>query len=154
MIRIIYTFFVALFLAIFIGMGVSVFYPAPEQPTCMVTPAKEPPSEQETQACEASQRDFSDQSHQYSQNVSIIVLACAVVILVISLVFAGKLGIIADGLLLGGIFTLLYGVGRGLTTDNNSFRFLVATIGLGVTLVLGYVKFTRQLQPAPTTKKH
>ena len=73
------------------------------------------------------------------------------VVLAISLLLAEHLGVIADGLLLGGIFTLLYGVGRGMDTDSNKYRFLVATIGLAVTLVLGYVKFSRH--PLVESKK-
>jgi hypothetical protein len=76
-------------------------------------------------------------------------LSCAVIVLAVALLLAEKLGVIADGLLLGGIFTLLYGIGRGMDTDSNKYRFMVATVGLVVTLVLGYIKFTRhQLKEA------
>jgi hypothetical protein len=145
MIRYIYTFFVGLFLAIFIGMGIAVFYPAPLSP--------EPPpyygqtmtdSEKKAQSdFEVKQKAYDKELWRYNRNASVIILSCAVIVLAISLSFADKIGIIADGLLLGGIFTLLYGVGRGMATDSNKYRFLIATIGLTVTLVLGYLKFTR-----------
>jgi hypothetical protein len=56
--------------------------------------------------------------------------------------------------LLGGIFTLLYGIGRGMVTDNNRYRFLVAAVGLAITLGLGYIKFTRrELKAHASTKE-
>ena len=50
---------------------------------------------------------------------------------------------IADGILLGGVFVTAYGIIRGLMSDSSEFRFLIITIGLIVALVLGYIKFIR-----------
>lgn len=149
MIRYIYTFFLGLFLAIFVGMGIAVFYEAPkapEEPTVFQSVGKEGPTaaqQQEINAFEAKQKEYNKEMWRYNRNVSIIVLVCAVLILAISLLFSEKLGVLADGLLLGGIFTLLYGIGRGMASESNKYRFLVASVGLIVTLVLGYTKFTR-----------
>lgn len=149
MIRYIYTFFVSLFLAVFIGTGIAVFYQAPKAP--------EPPSFYDSgmqkeltdvekkieEEFSVNQRAWEAEMKEYNRNVSMIVLACAVVILTITLSLSDKLGVVADGLLLGGIFTLLYGIIRGMDTDNPKYRFLVSTIGLIVAIVLGYIKFTR-----------
>ncbi len=150
MIRYIYTFFVGLFLAIFVGMGIAVFYEAPKSPEpptwYQSNLGKEGPNDiekQQEQAYLAEQKVYDKQLWHYNKNVSIIVLACAVAILAISLLLTDKLGIIADGILLGGIFTLLYGIGRGMATDSNKYRFVIASVGLVTTLLLGYVKFTR-----------
>lgn len=145
MIRYIYTFFVGLFLAIFVGMGIAVFYAAPKSPESPNFYGKELTlQEQEQQkAFDVKQKAWDKEMQHYNRNASVIILSCAVVVLATSLLLAEKLGVIADGLLLGGIFTLLYGVGRGMAADSNKYRFLVATVGLVVTLVLGYVKFTR-----------
>lgn len=150
MIRYIYTFFVGLFLAIFVGMGIAVFYEAPKPPDqpswYSQNLGKEGPNE--TQQAEekvymAKQKDYDKQMWHYNKNVSIIVLSAAVIILAVALLLAERLGLVADGLLLGGIFTLLYGIGRGMATDSNKFRFAIATVGLAVTILLGYVKFLR-----------
>lgn len=150
MIRYIYTFFVALFLAIFVGMGIAVFYESPkppEQPSWYSSPTigkNEPTDAQraEEQAYNIKVEEFNTKEmSNYNRNVSIVVLSCAVVILAISLIFESKLGIIADGFLLGGIFTLLYGIGRGISVDSNKYRFLVSAIGLAITIILGYIKF-------------
>ena len=143
MIRYIYTFFVGLLLAIFVGTGIAVFYAAPKAPESPMFYDKEPTTseQQQQKAFDIKQKAYEKDMQHYNRNASVIILACAVVVLAISLLFVEKLGVIADGLLLGGIFTLLYGIGRGMATDSNKYRFLVATIGLAFTLVLGYIKF-------------
>lgn len=158
MIKYIYTFFVGLFLAIFVGLGIAVFYEAPaapEEPSWYrnaVEVDKQTDADRlEEQQYREAYEDYQDQMLNYNRNVSVIVLVCAVVILAISLIFKDRLGVVADGLLLGGIFTLLYGIFRGMDTGSNTYRFLIATAGLAVTLVLGYIKFTRH--QLPDTKK-
>lgn len=145
MIRYIYTFFVGLFLAIFIGMGIAVFYAAPTPPESPMFYGKEltPQEQQQQKAFDVKQKTYEKKLQHYNRNASVIILSSAVLALALSLLIVGKLGVIADGLLLGGIFTLLYGVGRGMATDSNKFRFVVAAIGLGATIVLGYIKFSR-----------
>jgi hypothetical protein len=61
----------------------------------------------------------------------------------VALTAATKLSVIADGLLLGGLFTLLYSLGLGLSTDDTSYRFIIITIGLAAALFIGYWKFLR-----------
>lgn len=149
MIRFIYTFFVGLFLAVFIGTGIAVFHESPkgpEPPAWYSSPKATEPTEEERRqeiAFQEQEKAFQQSQRTYNREVSIIVLVCATVILAISLVFAERLGVVADGLLLGGIFTLLYGIIRGMDTDNPKYRFVVASIGLVVVMVLGYIKFTR-----------
>lgn len=150
MIRFIYTLFVGLFLAIFIGLGIAVFYEqptAPEEPVAMQSIGKEGPTEaqqKEINTFHEKQKTYNHDMAIYNRNVSIIVLICAVVILAIALLFSDRLGIVADGILLGGIFSLLYGIGRGMATDNNKYRFAVAAVGLAITIILGYFKFTHR----------
>lgn len=161
MIRYIYTFFVGLFLVIFIGMGIEVFYESPKppaEPSWYGTSSmsnKEPSEEQkkEEQVYSESMRVFNETTmSDYNRNVSLIVLCCAVIVLAIALIFDKKLGTVADGLLLGGIFTLLYGIGRGIAVDSNKFRFLVAAIGLAVTMILGFIKFAPRIKASTATK--
>jgi hypothetical protein len=151
MIRYIYTFFVALFLAIFVGLGIAVFYQAPTPPQAPVSlsdPAKDGSAQQsDMDAYNKKQQAYDKAVQRYDRNVSLVVLVFAIVLLVVALVLPKSVSTIADGILLGGIFTLLYGVGRGMTVDNNKYRFLVSAIGLAVTLILGYIKFGKQ-QPA------
>lgn len=89
------------------------------------------------------QKAFQTTFSVYNRNVSLIALVFSLVTLVIALGFAQKLTVIADGLLLGGVFTLLYSIGRGLASEDPQFRFIVTTVGLIIALVLGYLKFIR-----------
>lgn len=149
MIRLIYTFFVGLFLAIFIGMGISVFYPgpvAPREPAVMQSIGKEGPTasqQQEINAFNAQVAQYDRQQKRHNQYVSMMVLIAAVIILAIALSLGSRLGAIADGVLLGGVFTLLYGIGVGMATEGSKYRFLVAAVGLAATITLGYLKFAR-----------
>ena len=61
----------------------------------------------------------------------------------ISLVRAKSLPAISNGLLLGGVFTMLYGVGWIISTDTSVTGFTVMTVALAITLALGYVRFVR-----------
>ena len=75
----------------------------------------------------------------------------ATLTMAVSLVRAGQLPVIGNGLLLGGVFTMLYGVGWIVATDTSVTRFLVMTVALAITLGLGYVRFVRRGRPSPVT---
>lgn len=147
MIKYIYMFFVGLFVAIFLGTGIAVFYPSPKAPSEPVwlnrldkgqlTEAQQ----QELSTFDAQMKDYERQMVVYNRNASMIALGFALLILIGTLTLAERLGVVANGLLLGGIFTLLYGIGRGMATDSNKYRFVVAAVGLVVTIALGYIKF-------------
>jgi membrane protein implicated in regulation of membrane protease activity len=64
--------------------------------------------------------------------------------MVISLTLSEQLRVISNGLLLGGLFTMVYGVGWVIFSGNSTARFVVILFALVVALALGYVKFVRQ----------
>ena len=163
MIKIIYAFFVGLLLAIFVGAGVSAFYPAPkapEYPAVLNSPEKSLPPEQSDAQIDA-QREYERESEAYQEkataynrNVSIIALVAAVLFVVVSLLFENKIRIIADGILLGGIFTLIYSIGRSFESDDSKYTFLVVTVGLVIALFMGYLRFIKpQEQSVATASK-
>jgi len=88
----------------------------------------------------------------YQRNVSILALSAAIIILVLSLTLLRHLLVIADGMLLGGVFTLLYSIVRGFESHDEQYRFIVVSIGLLIALILGYIKFVKPTT-APKTKK-
>lgn len=51
--------------------------------------------------------------------------------------------VINNGLLLGGVFTMINSVGWIIATNTSIARFTVLTVALGITLTLGYVRFGR-----------
>ena len=70
-------------------------------------------------------------------------MVTATLAMVVSLVRASQLPVISNGLLLGGVFTMLYGVGWIIATDVSKARFVVMAIALVITLALGYLRFVR-----------
>ena len=65
------------------------------------------------------------------------------VLVVLGLVLHSKTDVIADGLLLGGVFTLLYSIIRSFGSEDPRYSFLVTSAGLVITMVVGYFKFLK-----------
>lgn len=150
-IKTIYTLFLALLIALFVGLGIDSFYKGPTRPEYPMELNLSKPNNSELtieqQNIEkefyAQQKEHDALSKVYNRNVSIVTLICSIIILVLSLTFMAKIKMIADGILLGGVFTTAYGIIRGFMSDSSQFRFLVVTMGLLIALILGYVKFIR-----------
>lgn len=149
-IRYMYSLFLGALLAVFIGVGIAAFYQAPTAPEypIMTAPIKPDGSQspldiQKQREYEAKSRNFQKVNEQYSKNVSIIAIAAAVLLVVVSLLFIEKILILSDGILLGGIFTLIYAIMRGFGNNDEMFRFFVVSVGLLVALFVGYWKFVK-----------
>lgn len=155
LLRYVYIVFLGIILAVFVGVGIAAFYIAPkypEYPSKLQRPYPPDPQKDATLSAEfqkeqekydATYKDFQKKNELYSKNVSIIALVFAVIFLIFSLLFANKLLLIADGMLLGGVLTLLYSIVRGFESGDEKFRFVVVSIGLVIALILGYLKFIK-----------
>lgn len=148
MLKLIYTFFLGLLLAIFIGVGIATFYPGPQTPDVppaleISKPSTELSPEERRQQEEYNQqwREYRDDQKIYSRNISLIALVFSLTFLVISLVFAKQLTVLSDGFLLGGLFLLLYSIGNVFVSEDAKYRFIVVSAGLFVAIILGYIKF-------------
>lgn len=148
MLKHIYSLFVGLLLATFVGVGVATFWPAPTMPT-MPTFLEYGKTESLTDEQEAERVTFEQQRDQYLSDfsqynrlVSIATIAVSVGLLIFGLLLSHRLELFADGLLYGGVFLLLYSIIRGFMSEIATYRFLVTSIGLVVALVLGYFRFT------------
>lgn len=159
MLKLIYTFFLGVLIAIFVGMGVATFYPEPkypEYPRSLQYSSNDEFTAEQKQLDKQYTKDvdaYTKKQKDYDRNISIIVLSAAVIILVVSLVIHPKMDVVSDGLLLGGIFTLLYSIGRSFSADSPKVSFAVVTVGLIVTIVLGYRKFVKPQLAEATSKK-
>lgn len=158
--RLVYTFFLGLLLAIFVGVSINTFYTgpqAPEFPTELNTYGKEPELTPEQITIQKNWDQKIEQHNKdmrpYNRNVSIVTLGAAVILLIASIVYEKKMKIIADGVMLGGLFTLLYSLGRGFASENSKYVFVVVTVGLAVVLYLGYHRFVREHKPVTKTTK-
>lgn len=161
--KFIYSIFIGVLFATLVGVGIAAFYPQPPMPEypsrlelAPVTYEKEQtPKEREEimktqKKYEAEMKEYQKKDKEYNRNVSIIAIVFAIAALVISLTLFKTLLLIADGLLLGGLLTLIYSIIRGFATDDNMYRFIVVAIGFIVAVVVGYIKFAK---PAQTSKK-
>lgn len=80
----------------------------------------------------AYQKELSDRN----RVASLLVIGAAALLLVVGWApVLRRLPVIGDGLTLGGLLTLIYGLALGIQVDSNLFRFLVVSAGLVVLLV-------------------
>jgi len=167
--QIIFSFFLGLMVTAFIGVGVYTFYPPPEQryqdqlqqlyrQQEDVQNFREPSSV--TAAERAKLRGIQDEIRKledaqqaarevWGRNTSIILIAFATLVMCISLIMSDHLKVISNGLLLGGLFTMLYGTGWIIATGTSQARFFVMTAALAITLALGWVRFVRERREGP-----
>lgn len=118
--QIIFAFFLGLVVVAFVGIGVNTFYPAPE---------------------------WFGEGEAYSQwqlVTGIILLVIATALLAISLALPDDIVVISNGVLLGGVGTMLYAVGMTVSSNNNIWRFVVVAVALVVTVGIGYLKFAHR----------
>ena len=148
MLKFVYSVFLGVLLAVFVGVGVATFYPGPkpvEYPTTLNNISKEPsPYQLEIQNnFETKMAQHNKDMMPYNRNVSVIVLSAAVVLLVLGLIFERKIMVLSEGVTLGGLFSLIYGIGRGFASQDTKYSFLAVTIGLIIVLYLGYRRFVK-----------
>ena len=119
--QVIFAFFLGLVVVAFVGIGVNTFYPEPRwvdgQP---------------------------DQYAGWQLTTGIVLLVCATIILAVSLFLPEHQGVLSNGILLGGVFTMIYAVGMTVSSNASILRFVVVAIALAVTIAIGYLKFTRR----------
>ena len=164
----IFSFFLGLMVLALIGIAVNTIYPTP-QPTMQQNLDKlyrelEPyqskaPSElkaadrakrDEIQAkIDTLQKQQEDVMKVWARNTSIVLIVLATAVMGISLVRSEQLRVLSNGLLLGGVFTMLYGVGWIIASGESWARLVVIFFATAITIALGYVKFVRMKQAAP-----
>ncbi len=156
--KLIYTFFLGVLIALFIGVGISTFYPTPKAPENPVelTYYKEPNEQQQEEIRQYDQQMQTfeqDKMRPYSRNVSIIALVGAVLLLASSILLEKKVKLIADGIMLGGLFTLFYSIGRGFAANDDKYSFVIITVSLGLVIYLGYHRFIKREPVEKLNKK-
>lgn len=156
----VYTLFLGLLLALFIGFGVDTFYPgptSPEYPVELTTyngKTMTPDQEEAQREFELKMNQYNKEMMPYNRNVSMVALSAAIVLLVTSLIFERRIKIISDGVMTGSFFTLIYGIGRAFASQNSKYVFVFVAIGLVVVLYLGYRYFLREHLLDTNTLKH
>ena len=160
----IFSFFLGLMVVAFIGVGVNTFLPSPAEkyakPRQTISLKQEGLSrraapgsftaseqaqldslaEEQSKLREREQTEVKD----WARVTSIILVLFATFVLVVSLVLSERLRVISNGLLLGGLFTMIYGTGWVIFSGNSVARFWVILFALAVSIGLGYMKFVRR----------
>jgi hypothetical protein len=136
--------------AFFVGFGIQAFYPAPEPPEDRFGPTEPSPEEvpegkekfADNEEKELSVRAYQEEVVEYNRIASLVAIGIAVLILGVVLLLR-RIGIpaIRDGVALGGVLTLFYGLVLALQAEGDVFRFLMVGIVLVVMLVAAYLRF-------------
>jgi hypothetical protein len=156
----VYTVFLGVIIALFVGLGIRTFYAppeVPEYPVEMIFEKTNPTDEElakqrEVQIQqEAAFREYEEASDVYNRNVTIAALISSVTLLGLSLVVERRNRVLANGVMLGSLFTLIYSITRSFMSGNTSLSFIVVTVGLAIVLFLGYKRFfqPREKQNTP-----
>jgi hypothetical protein len=162
--RTIFSFFLGLMVTAFVGVGVYTFYPPPQEELARqienldrqeVAVRGARPPEHLTDADRARIQTLTEERNRLEDGMrdarrgwgrvtSIILIVLATLAMAVSITGADRLPVVGNGLLMGGLFTMVYGVGWVIATDTSVARFIVMTAALAVTLGLGYVRFVRR----------
>ena len=162
--------FLGLMVTAFAGVGVYTFYPPPAKQymdqivkldrqqeairNSRLDNALTPDDRARIQKLVDERNKVQDVSRKSSEawagRTSIILVSLATLAMVIALVFVAQLPVISNGLLMGGVFTMLYGVGWVIASGTSTTRFIVMTFALAITLALGYLRFVRRRASAAT----
>ena len=157
----IFSFFLGLMVLAFIGVGVNTFYPSPSENHQLerqelqrqrdelnvqangrsLDPAKQAEMDRLIAEQNALQRTIEAEEKGWARVTSIILVVFATIVMSVSLVRSEQLRVVSNGLLLGGLFTMIYGVGWVVFSGNSVTRFAVMAFALVVAIGLGYVKF-------------
>jgi hypothetical protein len=165
----IFSFFLGLMVLAFIGVGVNTFYP---NPTDAIQKKIQPLYNQQnliqgkggTQSAtdtaqvaalqkqiDAINAETETKTQDWSQTTSIVLVLLATLVMGISLVRADQLRVLSNGMLLGGLFTMLYGAGWTMFSGTSYLRFFVVLFALAVAIALGYAKFVWLRKDAATS---
>lgn len=161
----IFSFFLGLMVLAVIGVGVNTFYPEPAerhqaeqqelwremealQPKSMVPVELDAETQAQLAAVQVRQNELQDrinaERETWARNTSIVLVVFATIVMGVSLVRNEQLRVLSNGLLLGGLFTMVYGAGLVIFSGHSIARFVVVLVALVVTVGLGYLKFVRE----------
>ena len=159
----IFSFFLGLMVLAFVGVGVNTFYPSPsdqhqaEQQNIQqqinelnvksngrsLDATLQAQMDKLTARQTALQNTTDAEMKGWARITSIVLVIFATLVMSISLVRSDQLRVLSNGLLLGGLFTMLYGTGWVIFSGNSTARFVVVAFALLVAIGLGYLKFVR-----------
>jgi hypothetical protein len=152
MLKALYAIAIAFLVVAFVGFGISAFYPEPRYPAYpnvgeRTRPENRTPEQKEKiEEYRQKEKAYRENISTYNLIVASISIGAAVLLLVGSIVWLSRLAVIGDGVALGAVFTLFYGLIRAFISNNEQFRFVAVAIGLVIVVALVYWRFVRSSQ--------
>lgn len=148
------TFFLGLLLALFVGLGIDTVHPGPPEPPAGTGAAQEqrpltPAEQQALDSYGGEWERWKDAVLDHSGDVGVAALVVSVLLLGASLLVERRSRVLAGGVLLGGLFTLLYSIVRSLMSRETVLTFTVVTAALFLVLALGWRRFVLRPGEAP-----
>jgi hypothetical protein len=127
--QVIFSVFLGLVVVAFVGIAVNTAYPQP------------------TSSYDTYDRAAMDT---WTLTTGVWLLVCATLVMVAAMFIGSeRIPVIGNGILLGGLFTMIYAVIMALSSPNRWPRLVVVAVALLVTVGVGYWKFaTRRSAPA------
>lgn len=165
--HLIFAIFLGLMLTAFVGVGINTFHPSPmsalEEKTRPLIRERnaydnahpEPERTAAERATLQAKRDridtLQDESRAamrvWSLQTSVILIVAATLLMALSIWRADALPVVGNGLLLGGVFTMVYGVAMNIASNESVTRFLILVAAVSITIGLGWWRFVRGRQP-------
>lgn len=157
----IFSFFLGLMVLAFIGIGVNTFYAQPDFNSPEMdelyreqnaiyragegrnTPIDEARLQEIDERISVLNTEAEKVRQDWARNTSIVLILFATMVMGVSLVRSDQLRVISNGLLLGGLFTMVYGVGWIIFSGESVARFGAIVFALAITIALGYLRFVR-----------
>lgn len=161
----IFSLFLGMLLVVFVGVGVWTFYPqpydqdSPEQRELdrlyrqqggvegkfgsmdATATAEQERIQKQIDALNDKMKVVRDR---WAVNTSIILLAFATALMAISLFLPEHMKVFSNGVLLGGLFSVIYGTGWSFAGGDSRARFYVVLAALVLSLGIGYLRFIRE----------
>lgn len=162
----IFSFFLGLLLVVFVGVGVWTFYPQPYRQDTKtqrevdrlyrqmaalegktgVTSANQAELDRLQKQIDSLNDKMQQERDRWAVNTSIILLGFATLLMAISLFLPEHMKVFSNGVLLGGVFSVLYGTGWSFAGGDSRARFYVVFAALVLSIGIGYLRFIRERQ--------
>lgn len=159
----IFALFLGVIVALVVGVGVNTFHPNPADETraeleqlyqsqqfSMAEKADQAaPATADDQRLDARILQLEELARQQEQDwaaatsVVVVILATVLLAAAVALARVAAAWVFSTGLLLGGIFTMLYGVVLSMMSGQSVLRFVLLLAALLITSGLGYLRFVR-----------
>lgn len=177
--QLIFSIFLGVLIVVVVGVGVWTFYPPPDSENSpkqqeiqklyreqeqyniklgggSLEATQQAEYERLQKRINALQDEIQEIRRTWAVNTSIIVISIATFLMAVSLFLPELARVFSNGILLGGLFTVLYGTGVSFVGGDSRARFYVVLAALVLSLAVGYLRFvlrSRQIaeRPAVTT---